>query len=368
MVLTASNAIVNYAYERIHGATIGNTDTDRGLFGINQRISSLNWSNSMKDLANLGTPEIQQFAFGADRGSCTVDYHLSNPFPFSSILGELSLPPSGSGNPDQRWTSIPGDGAIKPLTMNLQFAYQGEGGSTSGIMADVRRQALGAVATTMSISTSIDNMIDVSHAFTWGREGGIRPEVPNNFSSNERPSNRTFANLGASTLADKYNAGFPPYTFANASIFIADGTVTGAGVPAVGSRDAVLQVQSFDINFDTGAEQLYQIGSPSSVDAYRKLLRITGRINLAVQDPEMFERVVRRPTPGMEPGMIIRFSNNETQERTIQMTLRRVAFSEHSTGFEPGEPVYEDLSFQAGSITVDATNGYDDDDLPTNAN
>ena len=367
MVLTASNAKIDYTYENSHGMVhpMGSTNTaNYGLFGPNQRISALNFSNSMIDLPQIGTPEIQEYAFGTDRGSCSIDYTLANPWPFSSVLGTITLPGSGS---DQQWTSNPGttNAATTPLTMNVQFGYKNESGSSpGGTVADVVRRAQGVVTSSLAIRTSIDSTVDVTQSMLWGREEGITPPVANEFSVITSSNDRTFTRLGVDRDIDRFNDGFTPYTFAHSSIYLKDDNAA----PGVNATDFVGQIQDFDLTLDTGAEQLYQIGEAHSVDAFRKILRITGKINVAVSDADNFERVVRRPASGREPRMRIRFSNNKGDDlaRTIDITLGRVAFSEHSTGFEPGEPIYEDLSFQAGTITVNATNGTAENRLPHN--
>ena len=315
MVLTASSAYVKYGYESSYG-----TGTSKPhIFGNNQKISSLTWMTNMQELSQLDTPEIQGFVYGKNEGKCGVDYQMNNPWIFTSLFGD---PTSSTTDDltDHTWTSDPSDNATirKIKTSNLQFGY-------NATLDEIVRNAKGAVTSNLTFKTSINNRVDVSQNLLWGMEDTIA-------TSFTRPS-------------DGINDGFFPYMFHNAKLELPSGTALG-------------QVQDLELSFDTGAEQLYELGDASSVDAYRKLFKITGKFSMAVLDEANLQRVVDRVSVA---DLKIKLTNTmpdneDDDEKSVEITLKTIGLGEHTVDFEPGEPVIENMTFQAGRATIVAKN------------
>ena len=140
-------------------------------------------------------------------------------------------------------------------------------------------------------------------------------------------------------------AGEVPYTFVNA-------VITN---PLTGSTLATIQL--FDLNLNTNAELLFEFGTPLSVDAWRKILEMTGKVTITVKDSGFISEVLNRAESAND--MVVTISNNGSgdTERSIAFTFEGVSFSTHTNqGIEPGQLVLENVDFQARRCTVVATN------------
>ena len=138
---------------------------------------------------------------------------------------------------------------------------------------------------------------------------------------------------------------FTPYTFAHGSI----------KTPVSGGNLA--SVQDVDITFDTGGELLYAIqNSAQAIDVWRKLLTMTGKIQIALKDSTMFSNVQNRVEIA---DMELIFSNglSGNSEKTIAITFTGAGFSKHvSQGLAPGELLMETLDFQCRKVVIVASN------------
>jgi len=84
MARTASSAYVEYGYE----TSFGNGGLSAPLvFGREQKATGLEFVNNQLPLGQLNSPEIECFVYGRNEGKVSMEYVLSNPWIFTSILG-----------------------------------------------------------------------------------------------------------------------------------------------------------------------------------------------------------------------------------------------------------------------------------------
>ena len=296
MVLTASSAYVKYGYELNYGFGA----TDSVIFGKDQKLSGLKWMTNQQEITQLHTPEVQDFVYGKNEGTCGIDYTLSNPWAFTSVFNKRIKIPIDDVDPDttgdqpipdnQYWTSDP---RVNPLirripSMNLQFGYTGGDGRPTD--SPIVRNAKGAVTSTLNIKTGINDKVSVSQSIVWANEDAI-------------------TTVFAAPALD-VDAAFIPFMFHHASLQLPSGTT-------------LAQVQDLDITFDTGAQQWYGIGDEDGVDAHRGLLKMTGKFSMAVIDNFNLGRVRDRE---VIPNMKIVIGS--PQNSTITIDCERIGFGE----------------------------------------
>ena len=99
------------------------------------------------------------------------------------------------------------------------------------------------------------------------------------------------------------------------------------------------------------------MGNKLSVDAYRKILELTGKVSIVLYDSDFLESVYDRAEAAN--NLVVTISNglSGTSLRSIVMTFTGCSFSSHdSAGVEPGELLLENLDFQCKHVTVVAKN------------
>ena len=85
-------------------------------FGLNDSLSSWSLTHNRQDLPALNQVTIDEFAYGQQQGSIAVDFTLSNPWIFRSILGT----PSKTGSADPYFLIISDPEIEKRLAMAEQ--------------------------------------------------------------------------------------------------------------------------------------------------------------------------------------------------------------------------------------------------------
>lgn len=317
-IRTGSSAFVDYQYELTYGGVT--TDSTLALFGKNQNASNIEFTSNPEALAQLYRPTYESYKFGRNSGSCTVDYTLSNPFFLSALLNRPSQSES-SGVYTQTWTS--GTANRNLLTRKLRIGLESPGNTN-----DLLETATGVITTSVSIKTAVDQMATVSESLTWSNdEFTDNAEVPT-------PGN---------------DDDFTPYNFVDGSLQF---TPTGGSAFTVGT------MQDVDLTIGITGEHLYEVGNPDAVDGYRKLFDITGKFNVAFEDAT-YSNLVR--SRAEQTSAVLKFSNGltGTEERTISILLSGVSIPSTSKSMAPGEPVFEDVNYQAREITATATNDTD---------
>lgn len=319
MARSGTSALLAYGYESTHG---GGASLTR-MFGKDQRVSGLEFSNGQIPLPNLYTPEYESFAYGKNHGGCTIDYKLSTPHVLTAILNDYSVS-EAAGVYTYTWTSNPSDNEdIRcAKTMHIEFWIKGCTGD-----AGIDRNAKGVISPTFNLKTAIDQTVDITQTFEWGIEDTVD------------------TTLNATPPTDS----FVPYSFVSCTIKqpVSGGTLAG--------------VQSVDINFDTGAELLYQInGTGNANDSATKILNMTGKLNMTVINKDMLQRVIDRTEVA---DMELKVTNGLTgvNKKEIVFTWTGIGLSKHNNPtIAPDEIVLQDIDFQCRRLVVVATNGIDD--------
>lgn len=319
MTKSASSVYVEYGYE----STFKGGASFPMLFGKEQKANGLEFKNNQIPLANLYSPELTCFAYGKNEGKLSMEYVLANPWFFQSILNSATSVDIDGGGGGQlyshTWDSDPSlNSAIRDVkSMGLRIGYD-------VATNDFIRLPIGVVCPSLTMKSSLNETIKITQELAWGSE----------------TVNETFATPTATRLPGEIG-----YTFVHASITS----------PLTGSTLAT--VQDFELNMNTNAELVYELGDADAADAYRKILELTGKVTVTVKDPTFLQEVYGRAESAND--MVITISNGAAgdAERSITITLTGVSFSIHNnSGLAPGELVLESMDFQARRINVVAKN------------
>jgi hypothetical protein len=313
---SASSAYAEYTYESAFGG--GGSANTPIRFGKEVKVTGLEFKNNQMALGQLYSPEIETFAYGKTEGKCSVEYVASNPWFLQSIFGTAV---SASSTPSPLYThtwnsagSSAGMKSINSLAVKLGFDVE----------TDYKRTAVGVVCPSLSIKMALNETVKVSQELIWGEE----------------TVNQTFSEPQGTELA-----GAIPYTFVHAVITS----------PITGSTLAT--VQSFDLNLNTNAELIYQMGNTDSADAYRKILEMTGKVQIVLKSSAFLEEVYGRSATAN--NLVVTLSNglSGNSVRKIVLTFTGCSFSvSNVSGMEPGELLLEDVDFQCKHVTAVATN------------
>jgi len=316
---SASSSYVEYGYEN---ATFGSGFVGNGIqFGKEVKVTGLEFKNNQMPLGQLYSPEIESFAYGRNEGKCSVDYVVSNPWFLQSVLGTAvsvaAANPTVSGLYQHTWNSSPTtDATMRDIhTMALRLGFKTD--------TEFKRTAVGVVCPSLSLKMALNETVKVTQELIWGEE----------------------AKAGFSNPSGVSMAGGIPYTFVHASI---TDPLTG---------NTLGSVQSFDLNINSNAELIYEMGNKLSADAYRKILELTGKISVVLYDSDLLESVYGRAETSHD--LVVTLSNGltGTSTRNIVMTFTGCSFSSHdSAGVEPGELLLENLDFQCKHVSIVAKN------------
>ena len=319
MVRTGAHVYIKYGWE---GDTYGVLDaTGAGQvadkkFGLQDKMSSLTLTNNKVNLAKLNQNTVDKFAYGQQQGSASVSFTLSSPWIIGSILGT----PTKAGTTPFTYTYPQTSGLPKTArTIQVEVGYD-------GLAADIVRTLKGGIIGSLSISASVGGLVDCSADITYGIETA--------------PS----SSLG--TAPTKPSEEFP-YTFAHAELYFAGALVA--------------QCQDASISLAQNAELLYGLGSHSGAAAYKRVLDITGSfkaswINQTLLD-DLLAQIAAVPQETVGGGATeFRLTFEKSAAEKIVITLTGLAINDHGvSGLEPVEPVFEDISWTAKTISVVAT-------------
>ena len=321
MVRTGASAYVKYGFETSYGAVAANTVNKS--FGLQDKMSSLTLTNNKVNLAKLNQNTVDRFAYGQQSGSASVSFTLSNPWLFGMVLS----PPVRTGTAGARvftWQNS----TLLPEARTVQIEV-GIDDSTN-----MTRTLKGGIVGAVALSTSVGGLVDCSTDITYGQETA--------------PSTALSAPILPSVQS--------PYTFAHAEL-----TFAGA---------VVAQCQDVSLNLSQNAELLYGLNSHSAVDAYKKVLDITGSFKAAWVDKVLLEHLLDQlladgtgETIGgsSELEFKLTFTKSATESITINcygLTLNDLGLS----GLEPVEVLFSDASFTAKTIKVVANSTMETED------
>lgn len=313
MARSASSSYVEFGYE----GTFGGGSLLAMRFGKEEKANGLEFDNNQIPLGQLYDPEVECFVYGQNKGGVTMEYVLAHPWILSSVFGNPTSVLDTGSRYDHTWTSdVSTNAGIRDIsTMHLQIGFD-------GITGNVVRNAKGVVCPSLGFKMSLNEPIRMTQKLIWGKEDTVGTTLD--------------TTLGT-------NGTFTPYTFVHASIQLTSGTT-------------IATVQDFELNLDTNAELLYGLGDANSIDAWRKILTMTGKINLTMLDKTNIDRVMARQEVA---DMVVTISNGLSGDslKNIVMTFTGIGLSLHTnSGIEPGELVLENVDFQCRSVTIVAKN------------
>ena len=318
MVRTGAHGTLKYDFEDV---SFSGASTPNKKFGLQDKLSSFTMTNNKVDLNKLGQITVDKFAYGQQQGTASVGFTLSNPWIFGSILGA----PLSAGTNPYTHTYPNASGLPKtPRTVQIEVGYEGDS-------ANIVRTLKGGVVGSLSINAAVGGLVDCTVDITYGKESA--------------PS------AGAVTAPTLPTVEFP-YTFAHAEL-----TVGGA---------VVAQCQDASMSIAQNTELLYGLNSHQAVAAFRRVLGLTGSFRASWIDKDLLEKVLAQikadtlstyqETIGGSPEFKFTFIKNNTNEK-IEITGTGVGINDIAiSGFEPVEPIFEEISWTMKTISVVATN------------
>tara|TARA_R110000803_G_scaffold166962_1_gene230269 strand:- start:336 stop:1331 length:996 start_codon:yes stop_codon:yes gene_type:complete len=325
MVRTGAHVYIKYGWE---GTTYGVLDASTSpaqtadkKFGLQDKMSSLTLTNNKVNLSKLNQNTVDKYAYGQQQGSASMSFTLSSPWIIGSILGTPTVATSGS---NYTHTYPQSSGLPKTArTIQVEVGYD-------GLSADIVRTLKGGIVGSLSISASVGGLVDCSSDITYGIETAPSTTLT---SAPSKPSQEF------------------PYTFAHASLVFNGSSAS----------DTVAQCQDVSISLAQNAELLYGLGSHSGAAAYKRVLDITGSFKASWINKDLLDKLLAQiaATPDETLGgsyeFILTFEKSATEKMVITLsglTINDLGIS----GLEPVEPVFEDISWTAKTISVVATN------------
>jgi len=309
-------------------------------FGLKTSIGTLSLTNNRIDLGKLGQVETAAYAYGQQSGSISVNYVLADSVTSGSetsgdIFRAIFGAPTGTVYGGLTQGSTPK--VSESMTIDVGFET-GEDSYVSGHTDYKVRTLQGCVLNSLSISTAVNDVVNVSTDFAFGIE------------------NAPSKSFSAPTITCGN-----PYTFAHAKLKLATGTET--------SVSEITLVQDTDLTFTVNNELLYGLASNQATSSFRRMLDITGRFKVAWSDWKLYERMLAQIGKGSSGN---RESNISTQsEGTVELELKftngtksitielaGISFTDFAvSGIEPVEPVYQEVNYKAktAQVTVDTT-------------
>ena len=320
MVRTGAHAYLKYGWETAF-ATIGAATHITKKFGLQDKLSSWTLTNNKVDLNKLNQNTVDKFAYGQQAGSMSVGFTLSNPWIFGTVLNDPTK--AGSSSP-YTYTYPKSAGLPKtPRTIQVEVGYD-------GATADIVRTAKGCLVNTFSLNAAVGGLVDCTVDITYGSESA--------------PS------TSLTTPPALPSVEFP-YTFAHAELYFAGQLVT--------------QCQDASISIAQNTELLYGLNSNQAVDSFRRVLSMTGSFRASWVDKDLLEKLlaqIKKDTSttyqetvgGGATEFRLTFEKSATEKIVVSMTglgINDLSIS----GIEPVEPVFEEITWTAKTISVVAT-------------
>jgi hypothetical protein len=316
MVRTGAHVYVKYGWEGTTYGVLGSGLTADKKFGLQDKMSSLTLTNNKVNLAKLNQNTVDKFAYGQQQGTASVSFTLSSPWIIGSILGT----PTKAGTTPFTYTYPQTSGLPKTArTIQVEVGYD-------GLAADIVRTLKGGIVGSLSISASVGGLVDCSADITYGVETAPSPNLT---ATPTKP-------------AEEF-----PYTFAHAELYFAGALVA--------------QCQDASLSLAQNAELLYGLGNHSAATAYKRVLDITGSFKASWLNKNLLDdllaQIAATPQETVGGGATeFRLTFEKSAAEKIVITLTGLAINDHGvSGLEPVEPVFEDISWTAKTISVVAT-------------
>ena len=321
---------LQFGYERAAFGT--EAVTKLAVFGLEQKISGWTYTNNVIPLAQLNCIHIKTYAYGQTQGKMSIDFVMSNPWFLDGLFDSAVYCAGGACTADtQTYTIV--DKQITSAGIDVGLALGG--GACQCV--DVLRQLNGVIFNSANIKSSIGDTVRVSLDVAYASED-----------TTVCPTLATGCGLATETIGTGPCENIP-FTFAHGTLQFPDGACGVIG-----------ELQDIDITINQASEMLFQQGSHVAVDAYRKLFEITGKFTAPMIDQVQLAKVFAQTgvngTTELEeqPTMTLIFTNGaaDEAERSLVITLVGITIPEHSTNLEPNEPIFEDIPWQARTISA----------------
>lgn len=296
---TGAYGYILYGWEDsfIEGAT-----TRDKVFGRGQRITGVTRRENPEPIYELYQRTVDNWFLRNFEGRVGLEWILANPWFFKAVMGSVST--SGSSPYTHTFTK-----AKSLVSMEIEDGLEASD-------ANVVRFYRGAVVDSITLTATVGDAIRARADVLYFKE-----------------------TLGT-TLGTPTIDSFDPFTFANATLELPDGTV-------------LAEVQTFELTITNNVLGLYGLGSRYAVGAIPRALDLSGRMTITMKDATLLGYL------GVEQDDIeFKVTNGETgaDERTITFKGTGVMIGEHGTSMEPNELVLEDLAFRIRELTIEAIN------------
>lgn len=277
-------------------------------FGMDQKVTTLSIDEGKFELGDLYSQNVQKFAFGSFAGTLGVEWTLSNPWFFDSVL---TLVTTGVGP----YTHTYDDSK----TVNTFGAEVGIDTTTDRVI-----QLQQMTAKDLNISASVGDLIKCRENFTFGKTASTAG-----------------TSLDASVVTDDITY---PYTFVQATLENPSGT-------------PLAEVQNFDLTINPNIRQVMGMNSQYSTSAYKGKLELSGKFSITVVDNTWWNNVRARTEP-TNNTLKMKFTNGltSTNERSIAITLTGLGLGNNNMSLDPNELVVEEIPFTSRDIQVVAIN------------
>lgn len=323
MVRTGAHAYVKYGWEGTTYGVLASGLTADKKFGLQDKLSTLTLTHNKVNLNKLDQNTVDKYAYGNQQGTASMSFTLSNPWIIGAVLG---APTGGgtSGSYTQTYSSATMSKTARTIQVEVGF---------DGVSADIVRTLKGGIVGSLSISAAVGGLVDCSADITYGKESA--------------PS----TSLGTAPAAPTVEF---PYTFAHAELYFGGNLVS--------------QCQDASIAIAQNAELLYGLNSNQAVDAYKRVLDISGSFKASWLDKSLLEKLLEQIKQGTSAGTYsetvgggstefrLTFEKSSTEKIIISCTgigLNDIGIS----GLEPVEPIFQDISWTAKTISIVAHTG-----------
>jgi len=278
-------------------------------FGINQKVSGLSINENKFDLGDLNTPLVQKFAFGSFEGTLSVDWDLSSPWFFDTVLSAAGT--TGAGPYTHTYDDSK---TVRAFTAELGID------TTTDRVLQLQR----CTARDIGISAALNETVKVKGNFQFG----ATPTTAG-------------TSLDASVVTD--DIAFP-YTMVHATLENPSGT-------------PLAEVQSFECMINPNIRMVYEPNSANAVNAYKGRLELSGKFTVTVKDNTWWNNVRARTEP-TNNTLRLKFTNglSGTNERSIQLTFTGLGLGQLDMPVDQYELIVEDIPWTARDVQVIAVN------------
>jgi hypothetical protein len=339
MVFTGAYATFQWNKEATFNTAAACIGTSGLPFGFEQKITSWTFTNNAIPLQRLNDVRLNTFAYGQTQGNISLDYVLASPW-FLDVAGFSTGCTTGCADPfTHTWTI--GSCAASKVIPSMTVEVGTEQGAT-----DTVRTLTGAIVNSISISTSIGEVVRVSQDMTY---------------ANETVTTALDTTPGLESLCN-----YIPYTFAHGALY--DGAVSACNLLA--------EVQCLDLTINQNGEHLWGLGNSVAASAYRRVFEVTGRFKVSYIDTSRLVEIYQQSKDTLantcpaqtltleQPTLNIVFTNGIgtvaapiAGSRILNITFTGISIKDFSTPIEPNEPIFEEINFQAREATATAING-----------